>query len=75
MTHVCKLKIVLNNVHKGRVPRDWLYPHCDRSKELIKLLWDAQRRQVRKTFSDDEVRLLKRVGFEVEIIGEPYDRG
>ncbi len=74
MTHECKLKIVLKNVHSGGVPRDWLYPNCDRSKELIKLLWDTRQKRVRKTFSDDEVRLLKRVGFEVEIIGEKYER-
>jgi hypothetical protein len=74
MTHECKLKIVLNNVHSGRIPRDWLYPHCDRSKELIKLMWDPHRKRVRKTFSDNEVRLLKRVGFDVEIIGEKYER-
>jgi hypothetical protein len=66
------MKITLSYEKRNGCIRARLYPHCDRSKKLIKLFWDTRQKCVRKTFSNEEVNQLKEVGFEVEIIGEPY---
>lgn len=73
MTHKCICKLVLCNIKNPPFSRNRLYPHCETSKEVIKLLWDPVRKRVRKVFTDDEVRQMKKIGFEIEIIGDKYE--